>query len=135
MSLLAFTVAYMLLLCPESREIETPIEVPHHVDDEPSKASTLDLAKSLTLKFFTAVISPIVMFAPRSLLGYPERKSYSLTFVGAALFMCLLSNVTRHFSDKALFNRPPGNIYDQIPLRAAPLFMDDQTGKILNNTI
>ncbi|KAF8338326.1 major facilitator superfamily domain-containing protein [Amanita rubescens] len=92
MSLHAFTVAYMLLLCPESRERETPIEVSPHVNNEPSKASTLDSARSLTLKFLTAIISPIVMFAPRPLLGYPERKSYSLTFVGAALFMCLISN-------------------------------------------
>lgn len=97
MSLLALNVAYMLFLCPESREREPPVEVSRHFDDEPSKASTSYLAMNLTLKFLTAIISPIIMFAPRPLLGYPERKSYSLTFVGAALFIYLVSNVIQHF--------------------------------------
>ena len=87
------TSAYMILLCPESRASALPVKASRHVADEPSNASTLNFTRRLTLKFLSTLVSPIVMFAPRPLLGYPQRKSYSLTLVGLALFLYHVANV------------------------------------------
>ncbi|KAF8735994.1 hypothetical protein AX14_001070 [Amanita brunnescens Koide BX004] len=94
MSLMTFTLAYIILLCPESLEsaVTWPVRVSPHLDDEPSKVSTLDLTIRLTLKFLSTLASPIVMFAPRPLVGYPQKKSYSLTLVGLAFFLYMISN-------------------------------------------
>ena len=93
---MTFTLVYMILLCPESRASALPAKTSYHVDDEPSKASTLNLTRHLILKFLSALVSPIVMFAPRPLLGYPQKKSYSLTLVGLALFLYHVSFVIHH---------------------------------------
>ena len=93
MSLMTFTSAYMILLCPESRASSLPAEASFQVDDKSSKVSTLSLTRHLTLKFLSALVSPIVMFAPRPLLGNPQKKSYSLTLVGLALFLYHVSYV------------------------------------------
>ena len=93
---MTFTLAYMILLCPESRPSSLPVEVPFHVDDKLPKVSTLDLTRRLTLNFLSALVSPIVMFAPRPLLGNPQKKSYSLTLVGLALFLYHVSYVIQH---------------------------------------
>ncbi|KAK2460325.1 hypothetical protein APHAL10511_007714 [Amanita phalloides] len=101
MSLMFFTLTYMLFLCPESRERVAQVESPRLAVNEHSKTRQIPVIRSLTLKFLAALISPIAMFAPRHILGYTQKKSYSLTLVGLALFIYLISNGV--YTSKYLF--------------------------------
>ncbi|KAF8627018.1 hypothetical protein AX15_004599 [Amanita polypyramis BW_CC] len=90
--ILIFTFAYMLLLCPESLERAALVDTARHIDNERAKTPPLHMIRNYGLKFISALISPIAMFAPRPLLGHPQKKSYSVTLVGLALFIYLISN-------------------------------------------
>ncbi|KAJ7364088.1 major facilitator superfamily domain-containing protein [Mycena albidolilacea] len=82
--------AYVIFFLPESIRSKGP---PPQLDLEPTpprteKKSLVELIKKLTIAFF----SPITIFKPRTVDdGVSSRKDYSLTLLGSALFLYLLS--------------------------------------------
>ncbi|KAF8638310.1 hypothetical protein AX17_002330 [Amanita inopinata Kibby_2008] len=101
MSLMTITLLYILFLCPESRERISRVAHTDHVIDRRVKTPPFVVIRSYIFKFFSALLSPIAMFAPRPLLGYPHKKSYSLTLVGLSLFVYLIS--TGVYTSKYLY--------------------------------
>jgi len=89
-SLIAVALAYLIVLCPESRIASTP-EVNSCTHDNPSfKISPILSARRLIFNFSSALLLPISMFAPRAVPG-SSRKNYNMTFVGLSLFLYIVS--------------------------------------------
>ncbi|KAG6909057.1 hypothetical protein DXG01_002210 [Tephrocybe rancida] len=99
-SLLAATLFYVLLLCPESREPTAPEYDTTHHEVLGSKNSPLIVIRDYIRRFIGALIIPIAMFAPRSVPGRRGR-NYNLTLVGMGLFLYLVS--TGVYSAKYLY--------------------------------
>jgi len=86
---------YILLLCPESLDVagraitesRTPGALRSRFGNLKSILLVLRLA---TTRLIAALISPIAIFRPRSIPG-KRKKDYNLTFVGAAIFVYLIS--------------------------------------------
>ncbi|KIL67629.1 hypothetical protein M378DRAFT_1022862 [Amanita muscaria Koide BX008] len=94
MTTMTLTMIYMLVLCPESRERAAPVHSSHLANNDHTKTKTpmFVALRSYLLKFLEALVSPIAMFAPRPLRGNPRKTSYSLTLVGLAFFIYIISN-------------------------------------------
>ncbi|PFH53013.1 hypothetical protein AMATHDRAFT_55923 [Amanita thiersii Skay4041] len=101
MSLMITTLLYIIFLCPESRQITQPDINQRQDSNQHLKSSTFLVLRRQTYRFLSTLLSPIAMFAPRSIPNYPRRKSYSLTFVGLALFIYLIS--TGVYASKYLY--------------------------------
>ncbi|RDB25839.1 putative membrane protein C14C4.07 [Hypsizygus marmoreus] len=99
-SLLALTLSYVTLLCPESHQpMPYELEVTS-LDTMSFKASPVVLLRRYLHRFLTALLIPIAMFAPRSTPG-SSRRNYNLTLVGAGLFTYIIS--TGIYSMKYLY--------------------------------
>jgi len=99
-SLIALTLAYIILLCPESRTPSTP-EIRSRTQNNLSlKISPVLFARRLIFNFASALLLPISMFAPRTVPG-SSRKNYNMTFVGLSLFLYVVS--TGIYSAKYLY--------------------------------
>jgi len=91
-SLIAVTLAYVIVLCPESRSASTR-EGSSGTHDNPSfKISPILSARRLILNFSSALLLPISMFARRAVPG-SSRKNYNMTLVGLSLFLYIVSTV------------------------------------------
>ena len=91
-SLLLAVLVYILLICPESREPTLPEDEIYHREMPLFMWDPVAVIRSYIIRFVTALVIPITMFAPRTVPGRPGR-SYNLTLVGIALFLYLVSIV------------------------------------------
>lgn len=91
-SLIALTLAYVIVLCPESRPRST-IEVGSRTQDNLSfKTSPILSARRLISNVASALLLPISMFTPRSIPN-SSRKNYNMTYVGLSMFLYIVSTV------------------------------------------
>ncbi|KIL59415.1 hypothetical protein M378DRAFT_14842 [Amanita muscaria Koide BX008] len=87
MTLLAITVLYTVAVLPESLRRTADGDSNHRANEGQIKPSTLVLLRRYFLKFLAAMVSSIVMFAPRPIKCHPRKKTYMLTFLGLAVFI------------------------------------------------
>ncbi|KIL65823.1 hypothetical protein M378DRAFT_76424 [Amanita muscaria Koide BX008] len=92
MATLAMSLLYTLAILPESRKRESDVDSSHRTNENQIKPSALVVLHGYILRFLAALVSPIVMFAPRSLKGYPQKRTYILTFLGLGVFIHTVSN-------------------------------------------
>ncbi|KAF9004010.1 major facilitator superfamily domain-containing protein [Cyathus striatus] len=89
-SLIVAIMAYVFFLLPESR---FPPEAPR-LERQPSGSlqlkTSVQVAKVQLGKFMAALLSPIMMFRPRSIPG-SKKRDWNMTLVGLALFIYLVS--------------------------------------------
>lgn len=129
-SLIALTLAYVIVLCPESRSPSTS-EVGSHTQDNLSfKTSPLLSARRLIFNFASALLLPISMFAPRTIPN-SSRKNYNMAFVGLSLFLYIVSTVCCQkvpFYFSQTHDVLLGRLLRKIPLCSTCLYMDDRSG-------
>ena len=98
-SLIALTLAYVIILCPESRTASTP-EVSSRAQENLSvKISPILSARRLVSNFASSLLLPISMLAPRAVPG-SSRKNYNMLFVGLGLFLYIVSTVRCSISSR-----------------------------------
>jgi len=128
-SLIALTLAYVIVLCPESRTAST-IEVSSRRQENLSfKTSPILSARRLVFNFASALLLPISMFAPRAIPN-SSRKNYNMTFVGLGLFLYIVSTVCcqhSHFISQT-HDVLLGSLLRKIPLCSTCLYMDNRSG-------
>ncbi|KAF8917478.1 major facilitator superfamily domain-containing protein [Mucidula mucida] len=86
--LLITLLCYLVFICPESLEKDRRIINSDNLRSIP-KISLLSLRRAAT-KLSAALLSPIAIFTPRTVLG-SARRDYNLTFLGVGLFIYLVS--------------------------------------------
>lgn len=99
-SLIALTLAYVIILCPESRMASTTTVSSQTQENLSFKTSPILSARRLILNFISALLLPISMFSPRAIPN-SSRKNYNMTFVGLSLFLYIVS--TGVYSAKYLY--------------------------------
>lgn len=129
-SLIALTLAYVIVLCPESRTAST-IEVSSHRQENLSfKTSPILSARRLIFNFASALLLPISMFAPRAIPN-SLRKNYNMTFVGLGFFLYIVSTVCcqhSHFISLTAHNVLLGRLLRKISLCSTCFYMDNRSG-------
>lgn len=99
-SLMLGTLLYVLFICPESLQ-HRPVDNTYIQDELQFKTSPVLVARRMFTKFISALLSPIAMFAPRTVPGQGPRPNYNMTFLGLGLFIYLVS--TGVYSAKYLY--------------------------------
>ncbi|TFK75204.1 MFS general substrate transporter [Pluteus cervinus] len=84
---------YVLILCPESLHPS--------VNDRVEDGQPSDRIKQFSKQLAAALMSPVLMFAPRKVIGHPTRKNYNMTLVGLGMFLYLVS--TGVYANKYLY--------------------------------
>ncbi|GLB40410.1 putative major facilitator superfamily protein [Lyophyllum shimeji] len=98
--LLATTLFYLVVICPESRQ---PMEHEEEIfNRQPPlfERSPVLAIRQYTRSMISALIIPVTMFAPRPRPGR-SRRNYNLTLLGAALFLYIIS--TAVYSSKYMY--------------------------------
>jgi len=89
---MAATLVYLVLILPESRQPTLDDRVPSENRIQ-FKVSPILVLRRYLHRFASALLIPITIFAPRPIPGQPHRKNYSLTLVGAAMFVYVVTGV------------------------------------------
>ena len=87
------TLLYVFFICPESLQ-HRPADDTYIQDELQFKTSPVLVARRMFTRFISALLSPIAMFAPRTVPGQGRRLNYNMTFMGLGLFIYLVSTVS-----------------------------------------
>ncbi|KAF8656207.1 hypothetical protein AX16_002643 [Volvariella volvacea WC 439] len=96
---LTATFLFIVFMCPESRF--PPESLQQETQSNNYGSTFVSLVKEYILRFFKALLSPIVMFAPRPVYGHPSKRNWNLTFLGFGLLIYLIS--TGVYANKYLY--------------------------------
>ncbi|KAF9565255.1 MFS general substrate transporter [Agrocybe pediades] len=99
-TLIALTLLYVVVICPESRKPQAQATRMQARESLSFKESPVLATRNLFLNFLTSLLLPISMFTPRPIPG-STRKNYNMTFVGLSLFLYIVS--TGLYSAKYLY--------------------------------
>jgi len=87
------TLLYVLFICPESLQ-RRPMDNTYIQDEPQFKTSPVLVARRTFTRFISALLSPIAMFAPRTIPGQGPRLNYNMTILGLSFFIYLVSTVS-----------------------------------------
>ena len=93
-SLLVVTSLYVIFLCPESRKPTAQTQQAPSTNDSTTPKTFPSAFRQTIKRFLSALMIPIIMFAPRRMPGRPAKKNYNLTLLGLGLFIYLVSTVS-----------------------------------------
>ncbi|KAF5342541.1 hypothetical protein D9611_001959 [Ephemerocybe angulata] len=100
-TLIFLTLLYVNFVCPESFiPVERETIENFREEEQQSKSSAIYAARRLITRFLSALLSPILMFAPRRVLS-SRKLNYGMPLVGLSLFLYLVS--TGVYSAKYLY--------------------------------
>lgn len=132
--LLTGLLLFVIFIIPESLAPTSKVaeESYSHSPRRPTfrRHSTADLCSYIT-SFVKALFSPIVMLLPREALTRQGSKDFNVTFVGAGLFLYLVSNVRILCQAMFLLMRFPGRIATKVDLCQAHIRVDVYSGTLL----